>query len=373
MTAGKPTARRGIGFERLWPILVFAIVVGGVALAFANLMANLRARNIASGFGYLFQVAGFEIGESWIGYNAQMSVGRALLAGLANTLVAGGATAALITLIGVVAGLVLSFGGDYGRTILRWYVAATRNVPVLLHLVLWYAIFRETLPAPRGAYVLGPLVLSNRGLFMPVPDGVGGLMEFGIGLAVAAVAALILRHLYGRWSALYIGVGVAVGVLAWLCSLPMSVPTLRGFNYVGGWVISPEFCALVIALSLYTGGYVAEIVRGAIDGFPRGQVEGAFAVGLTRSQFFLLILSPQLVRTIAPAMVNQYLNVIKGTSLGIVIGYPDFVAVSNTSLNQTGQAIEAIAIIMATYLLISLTVSFISHRLFGRNTGHTVR
>lgn len=359
-------AGRRIGAGNVAPILVFAIVIGSIALAFSNLMANLRARNIASGFDYIFQIAGFEIGESWIAYTAQMSTGRALLAGFINTIIAGGATALLITVIGAAAGLALSFGGAYSRTLLKYYVALTRNVPVLLHLVVWYAVFRETLPTPRGALSFGSIALSNRGLFLPYPRDFGGSTEIAIAVIAASVSAFSFRAVRGRWSLFWIAAAIGIGLLTWLISLPMNVPVLRGFNFVGGWTITPEFCALVLALGIYTGGYVTEIVRGAIDNFPKGQVEGAFSIGLSRTQFFLLILIPQLVRAIAPAMVNQYLNVIKGTSLGIIVGYPDLVTVSNTSLNQTGQAIEAVLIIMMTYLVISLLVSFLASRLASR-------
>ena len=365
--------RRRLGPERLLPILLFVMVAGGVGLAFANLFANLHARNIASGFGYLSQAAGFEIGESWIRYTPQMSAARALLVGLINTLVAGGAVAVFITLIGLLAGLVLSFGGEVGQAVLARYVGLTRNMPVLLHLVVWYSIFREGLPPPRSALTLGPIVLSNRGLILPVPEGSGGWVELAIAVASAAGLAAVARAAKGRWSAAWTVFALLAGFLIWLCLLPMSVPMLRGFNYAGGWAISPEFCALVLALGLYGGGYVTEIVRGAVNSFPRGQVESAFALGLSRVQFFLLVMTPQLARSIAPAMVNQYVNVIKWTSLGIVIGYPDLISVSNMSLTQTGQAVEAIALILAIYLAISLFVSFVSQRVFGNTTETTLR
>lgn len=364
MTA-RPALRRRFRAEQVVPVLLFAVVIGGIALAFANLFANLRARNIASGFGYLWQTAGFEIGEAWIPYSPQMSFGRALLVGLINTLVAGAAIGVLITGLALVAGLLLAFGGQAGRSALSRYVSITRNVPGLLHLIVWYALFRETLPVPRNALTLGPIVLSNRGLILPVPAGPGGWIELAIAAAAAVALLIVVRAILGRPSRFWIAACCLTGLLTWIALLPKDAPVLRGFNYSGGWVISPEFCALVVALSLYTGGFVSEIVRGAIDTFPRGQVEGAFAVGLSRTQFFLLVMTPQVVRTVAPAMVNQYVNVTKATSFGIVIGYPELVSVSNTSLNQTGQAVEAIALILICYLSISLLVSFAAQRAFA--------
>ena len=331
-----------------------------------NLFRNLRARNIASGFGYLSHPAGFEISDTWLTFSPGMTFGRALLVGLVDTVAAGGAIAALISLIGLSAGLVLSFAGPTGRKVLDRYVSLTRNVPVLLHVVVWYALFSQTLPPPRGAYRLGDLVLSNRGLILPFPRSFGGLTELAVGAGAAVALAGVLYIWKGRLSG-RLGCAVAVaGCLAWICTLPMDKPVFRGFNYAGGWVLSVEFCALVIAIAVYTGGYVTEIVRGAVDSFPGGNVESAFALGLSRSQFFMLVMTPQVVRTIAPSMVNQYINVVKLTSLGIVVGYPDLVSVSNASLNQTGQAVEAIALILVIYLAISLVLSYTSHILFGR-------
>ncbi|PIT00820.1 hypothetical protein TSA1_08615 [Bradyrhizobium nitroreducens] len=359
---------RNLRAERVAPLVIFIVFVGGVALVFANLFANLRSRNIASGFGYLSQAAGFEIGDTWIHYSSQMTIGRALIVGLVNTLVASTAIAVLITMIGICVGLVLAFGGELGRASIKRYVYLTRNIPVLLHLVVWYSVFREGLPPPRGAFTIGPIVLSNRGLILPIPQSYGGLFELAVGLAMGAGVIAISRSIVGRWSKLWLIVSTLSGILVWFILLPTNGPVLRGFNYVGGWVVTPEFCALVLALAFYTGGYVTEIVRGAIESFPQGQVEGAFALGLSRTQFFFLIMIPQITRTIAPAMVNQYVNVTKATSLGIIVGYPDLVSVSNTALNQTGQAVESIALLLATYLTISLAVSFASQRCFGETT-----
>lgn len=365
--------RRQIRAERLIPLLLFALVIAGFSFAFANLFANLRARNIASGFGYLSRPAGFEIGDTWISYSPQMSSARALLVGLVNTLVAGGATAVLITIIGLFAGLVIAFGGQSGQAGLRRYVALTRNVPLLLHVIAWYTVFRETLPPPRNALTFGSVVLSTRGLVLPVPREWGGSFELIVATASTIGFALGSRVLRRRWSRFWIAASVCGGILVWLSLVPMNAPVLRGFNYIGGWTVSVEFCALVLALGIYTGGYVTEIVRGSIESFPRGQVESAFAVGLSRAQFFLLVMTPQVVRGIAPAMVNQYVNVIKLTSLGIAIGYPDLVSVSNTEISQTGQAVEAIALILASYLVISLLVSLVSQRLFGDPIGRPAK
>lgn len=365
MRDARRLVRRQLGAERLVPLLLFVIVGGGVALAFTNLFATLRERNIASGFGYLSHVAGFEIGETWISYSPQMTIGRALLVGLANTLVASVAISLFITLIGLCVGLVLSFGGTFSQAVVKQYVSVTRNVPALLHLIVWYAVFREGLPAPRAAYTLGSFVLSNRGLIVPIPERFGGWYELAITLSTAAALALAARLTRGRWSPFWVVASALVGLVVGYSQLPMNAPVLRGFNYRGGWVVTPEFCAIVLALGFYTGGYVTEIVRGAITTFPRGQVEGAFALGLSKIRFFLIVMTPQVVRGIAPAMVNQYVNVTKATSLGIAVGYPDLVSVSNTALNQTGQAVEAIALILVIYLAISLTVSFISERVFG--------
>ena len=285
----------------------------GAALAVAwflisNTMANLEERRIASGFGFLARESGFEIGESaFLRYSAADSYLRALLVGLSNTLAVAIIGIVLATGLGAAIGLSRLSKNFLLRTLSAWYIEFIRNVPLLVQLFFWYALITEGMPGPREA--LSPLpgvFLSNRGIFFPTLS---------------------------------------------------SVPELQGFNFVGGMAVSPEFAALLIGLTIYTAAFIAEIVRAGILAVDRGQGEAAHALGLSRAQTTRLIILPQALRVIIPPMTSQYLNLTKNSSLAVAIGYPDLVSIANTTMNQTGQAIEGIAIIMAVYLTISLSIS----------------
>ena len=271
-------------------------------------MANLEERRIASGFGFLGREAGFEIGESaFLRYDASDSYFRALVVGLTNTLAVAIVGIVLATILGTFIGLFRLSKNFLLRTLSAAYVEFIRNVPLLVQLFFWYAVITEGMPGPREA--LSPLpgvFLSNRGLFFPSFSG---------------------------------------------------VPELQGFNFTGGLAVSPEFAALLFGLVTYTAGFIAEIVRAGILAVDRGQGEAAHALGLTRTQTTRLIILPQALRVIIPPMTSQYLNLTKNSSLAVAIGYPDLVSIANTTMNQTGQAIEGIAIIMAVYLTISLSIS----------------
>ena len=273
-----------------------------------NTVANLEERRIASGFSFLAREAGFEIGESaFLRYSASDSYLRALAVGLSNTL--------SVALIGIVVATVL--GASIGlfrlsknfllRTLAGAYVEFIRNSPLLVQLFFWYAVITEVLPHPRAA--LEPLpgfFLTNRGIFFPAPG---------------------------------------------------STPALEGFNFVGGLALSPEFATLLAGLSIYTAAFIAEIVRAGVLAIERDQWDAAHALGLTRRQALRHVVLPQSLRVIVPPMASQYLNLTKNSSLAVAIGYPDLVSIANTTINQTGQAIEGVAIIMAVYLTISLSIS----------------
>jgi general L-amino acid transport system permease protein len=285
----------------------------GAALAVAwflisNTMANLEERRIASGLGFLGREAGFEIGESaFLRYGASDTYLRALLVGLTNTLAVALIGIVLATVLGTFLGLARLSKNFLLKTLSAGYVEFIRNVPLLVQLFLWYAVITEGLPGPREA--LSPLpgvFLSNRGIFFPTFSG---------------------------------------------------VPELQGFNFVGGATLTPEFAALLMGLVTYTAAFIAEIVRAGILAVDRGQGEAAHALGLSRGQATRLIILPQALRVIVPPMTSQYLNLTKNSSLAVAIGYPDLVSIANTTMNQTGQAIEGIAIIMAVYLTISLSIS----------------
>jgi general L-amino acid transport system permease protein len=274
----------------------------------SNTMTNLEERRIASGFGFLGREAGFEIGESaFLRYSASDSYLRALVVGLSNTLAVAVVGIVLATVLGTTIGLCRLSRNFLLKTLSAAYVEFMRNVPLLVQLFFWYAVITEAMPGGREA--LSPLpgvFLSNRGIFFPTLS---------------------------------------------------SAPELQGFNFVGGAALTPEFAALLIGLATYTAAFIAEIVRAGVLAVDRGQGEAAHALGLSRVQTTRLVILPQALRVIVPPMTSQYLNLTKNSSLAVAIGYPDLVSIANTTMNQTGQAIEGISIIMAVYLTISLSIS----------------
>jgi len=281
----------------------------------SNALENLRASHIASGFGFLTREAGFEIGETaFIAYSASDTYLRALAVGLCNTFYAAALAIFFSTVIGVALGLARLSRNWLLTHLGTAYVEIIRNVPLVVQLFFWYAVITESLPAPAQALSPAPGVfLSNRGLALP-----------------SLISAFPLKVEY---------------------------PILSGFNFSGGALLSPEFAALLIGLTLYTAAFIGEIVRAGILAVDRGQFEAAQSLGLSDRQVMRFIILPQALRVIVPPATSQYLNCTKNSSLAVAIGYPDLVSIANTTINQTGQAIEGIAIIMLVYLTISLAIS----------------
>ncbi|AUL17291.1 amino acid ABC transporter permease [Bordetella bronchiseptica] len=350
---------------------VALVVVALVAwFLVSNTLHNLSVRNIATGFGFLDREAGFAIGETPIAYSPSDTYGRAILVGVLNTLRVAVIGIVLATLLGTLIGI--------GRLSKNWlvarltsiYVEVMRNVPLLLQLFFWYALITENMPGPRQAHnPLPGVFISNRGVRVPSLEGNALDWMLG-GLALAIVAIIVLGH-WGRKRqeatgrifplgraaiALLIGLPI-VGWLASGASLALDMPALKGFNFQGGLNMSPEFAALLAGLVIYTSAFVAEVVRSGIQAVNQGQWEAAGSLGLRRAQVLRLVVLPQALRVIIPPMTSQYLNLTKNSSLAVAIGYPDIVSVVNTTLNQTGQAIEGILIIMGAYLTVSLTIS----------------
>jgi len=294
--------------EIAYQVAAVAAVLFAIGYLVSNTLTNLEVRRIASGFGFLGREAGFEIGESFfMRYGAADSYLRALVVGLVNTLAVAAIGIVLATGLGTAIGLFRLSGNLLLRTISTAYVEFVRNVPLLVQLFFWYAMITETLPIAREALEPLPGVfLSNRGIYFPSFSG---------------------------------------------------TPVLQGFNFTGGAALTPEFAALLLGLATYTAGFIAEIVRAGVLAVGRGQWEAAQAVGLTRAQTLRHVVLPQALRVIVPPMTSQYLDLTKNSSLAVAIGYPDLVSIANTTINQTGQAIEGIAIIMLVYLTISLTIS----------------
>jgi general L-amino acid transport system permease protein len=361
---------------RLRALIIQVAALGAVAALavylVANTVANLEARRIASGFGFLAREAGFEIGETTLfSYNAADSYARALAVGLANTFRVALIGVVLATVLGTLIGLArLSRNWLLGR-LAAAYVEVIRNVPLLVQLFFWYALIAENLPGPREA--LRPLpgvFLSNRGVALPVlaphPAHLWMLAALVLGLVLAWMLAAWARRRQARTGAPFhaftAGLAIALGLplAVFLVSgapLALERPQLAGFNFAGGMTLTPEFAALLAGLVIYTAAFIAEIVRAGVLAVHRGQFEAAYALGLSRGLALRLVVLPQALRVIVPPLTSQYLNLTKNSSLAVAIGYPDIVSIANTSINQTGQAIEGIAIIMAVYLTISLSIS----------------
>ena len=355
----------------VWQVLIVGAVIGIVWYLIDNTNRNLAARRIATGWGFLNRIAGIPIGESLIPYDpAAHTYGRALIVGVLNTL--------RVSIVGIVLATVLGTFIGIGRLSKNWllarftaiYVETMRDVPLLLHLLFWYTLMQQ-LPAPRQAMKIGESVfLSNRGIGVPVihwqTAHSWALLAFVVGLVLVK---LLNRRATRQQEATGIRPRVWPSALALLVGVPTLVslvlgadfvverPVLRGFNFQGGATLSPEYAALLIGLVIYTSGYIAEIVRSGIQAIPTGQWEAAGAVGLRQGVILRKIVLPQAMRVIIPPMTSQYLNITKNSSLAVAIGYQDVVSIANTTLNQTGQAIEGIAYIMAVYLTISLSIS----------------
>ena len=337
-----------------------------------NAKANLDALKIASGFGFLDNTAGFAINQSLIPYSESDTYGRVFLVGLLNTL--------LVAAIGIVLATILGFCIGIARLSRNWllarlaeaYVELIRNLPLLFQLLFWYLAVLGTLPGPRQSISLfGEIFLNNRGIIVPAPVAGEGAAAVVAVFAVTVVVTVALR-LWARRLQIRTGrqvpllwTSLALLVVPSLLALIMTgfpigfeKPELRGFNFVGGIRLFPEFVALVVALTTYTAAFIAEVVRAGLLAVPRGQSEAASALGLRRGLTLRLIIVPQALRVIVPPLTNQYLNLTKNSSLAVAIGYPDLFAVfAGTTLSQTGQAIEIIAITMAVYLAISLITS----------------
>jgi len=351
--------------------LLAALVWLGYEFAL-NAKANLDAQKITSGFGFLENTAGFAVNQSLIPYNESDTYGRAFVVGLLNTLLVAG--------IGIVLATILGFAIGIGRLSRNWllarmaagYVELIRNLPLLFQILFWYLAVLGTLPPPRQSISLfGEIFLNNRGIIVPaLVSGKGaGLVLAVFAASVAATLALTVwaRHLQVRtgrrmplvWTCLaLLIVPTLIVLIATGWPIGFEAPELRGFNFVGGIRLLPEFVALLVALTTYTAAFIAEIVRAGLLAVPRGQSEAASALGLRRGMTLRLIVLPQALRVIVPPLTNQYLNLTKNSSLAVAVGYPDLFAVfAGTTLHQTGQAIEIIAMTMAVYLAISLITS----------------
>lgn len=343
-----------------------------IAMVVSNTLANLEARGITTGFGFLQDRAGFSIPQTLIDYSGDSTYARTFVVGLLNTL--------LVSAMGIVAATLIGFAVGIARLSPNWllarlataYVEIFRNIPLLVQILFWYFAVLQALPSPRNSHSLFEAIFLNvRGVVLPDPQALPGFAATPWALLVAVIAtAWLVRYARRRQArtgqalpVFRLGALLIVGLpaltfVATGMPLEWSIPSLAGFNFQGGVTILPELMALWLALSIYTASFIAEIVRSGIQSVPQGQVEAAKALSLPGGIILRKVVIPQAMRVIVPQLTSQHLNLIKNSSLATAIGYPDLVAVfSGTALNQTGQAIEIVAMTMAVYLLINLLVS----------------
>jgi general L-amino acid transport system permease protein len=337
-----------------------------------NTATNLQRQGIASGFGFLSTTAGFDMTMSLIPYSEESSYGMAFLAAVANTL--------LVSLLGVILATILGFGIGVARLSSNWlvariaetYIEIIRNIPLLLQIFFWYFAVLRALPGPRNSLSLGESIFLNiRGLYIPRPVPLDGWQWVGL----AALLALGIVIYVFRWTRRkHDRTGQIVPIKRWLLLTPflplgtyflmgspisLEMPQLQGFNFQSGMVLIPELVALLLALTIYTASFIAEIVRAGIQAIPKGQTEAAMSLGLSRRRALQFVIIPQALRIIIPPLTSQFLNLTKNSSLAAAIAYPDLVLVfAGTVLMQTGQAVEVILLTMAVYLVISLSISF---------------
>jgi general L-amino acid transport system permease protein len=355
----------------VWQVVIVGAVVLVAWYLIGNTNRNLAARHIATGFAFLHRVAGIPIGESPIAYNPALDTyGMALFIGILNTLRVAVVGIVLATLLGTMIGIGRLSGNWLLAKLTACYVETLRDIPLLLQLFFWYSIL-QTLPPPRQALHIGQLLyLSNRGARFEELEWDPAYTWGAFGLVLGLVCTIVWNRLArarqdatGRRPPVWpVAMSLMVGLplMIWgLLGAPLhpDIPVLRGFNFQGGGAISPEYFALLLGLVIYTAAYIAEIVRSGIQAVPAGQWEAAGALGLRRGTVLRRIVLPQALRVIIPPMTSQYLNITKNSSLAVAIGFQDVVSIAYTTLNQTGQAIEGVAIIMVVYLTISLSIS----------------
>jgi len=352
----------------VYQLLAVAVIVALVAWLARNTLANMQARGIQSGFGFLSQPAGFDIGETMVPYDALDPYWKAFLVGVLNTLRVAVIGIVATTILGTLVGVGRFSANALVRGLCYAYVELFRNIPVLLQLLMWYLLFTELLPPISDAIPLGlGTWVSKSGLSFPVP-----VWQRGQALAlVGAAAGVLAAWAWARYARLRFdrtgrptpvvlpGAALVIGLalLGWLAGgaqTEWDVPVKGDVIVEGGLNVSPEFLSVLLGLVVYTGAFVAEVVRGGINAVSHGQAEAASALGLSRGQSMRLVVLPQALRVIIPPLTNQFLNLTKNSSLAVAIGYPDVVSISNTAINQTGRAVECIAVIMAVYLTTSL-------------------
>lgn len=349
-----------------------------IYIIFQNTLDSVQKRGITTGFSFLNQPAGFGIVQSLVEYTPANSYGRAFLVGLLNTILVAVLGILFTTILGFTIGIARLSKNFLVASLASAYVEIFRNIPLLLQIFFWYHAVLKALPGPRELHKSGETVLfsiNNRGIYLPKLELLAGSQLVFLNIFLAIIIVIFVRYYAKKYKentgksfpSLLIASVVLLGLplltiisVSFAKGFPftLSYPQMSRFALQGGFPIIPEFISLLLAISIYTASFVAEIVRSGIQAVNYGQTEAAYSLGLSKAKIIKFILIPQAMRVIIPPLINQYLNVTKNSSLAAAIAYPDIVSVfAGTVLNQTGQALEILAITMGIYLLLSLLTS----------------
>jgi general L-amino acid transport system permease protein len=351
-------------------VVVVLAVVGLLGFLVRNLVTAMDQRGLSFAFGFLEQTAGFEIGESPVPYSATDTYAQAFIVGLLNTLFISFLGIILATILGIIVGVARLSPNWLVSRVAGGYVELIRNTPLLVQLfIIFFAVLAQLPPVRESITLPGAIFLNQRGLYVPAPQLTGTLGPWlvlvAIGVAAAVVAWIVASRRDAatqptyRLRSISLVVLAALTVIGWIVLAPVrfDVPVLGRFNFSGGMALSSPFTALLVGLVVYTAAFIGEVVRGGIQAVRRGQLEAARALGLSEGQVLRLVIFPQALRVIVPPLTSQYLNLTKNSSLAIAVGYPDLFKIGATMANQTGQPVPVIALVMGTYLAISLITS----------------
>jgi general L-amino acid transport system permease protein len=365
----------------IYQIIALAAIFMFTYFVINNMFTNIEKRGITTGFDFLGNQAGFGILQTLIPYQESDSHGRVFIVGLLNTV--------LVSAIGIFFASIIGLLVGVGRLSSNWmvsklsmvYVETFRNIPILLQILFWYNVVLASLPSPKQSIsFFDSIFFNNRGLYIPKPLLESGFIWVGIAFIIAIIAVIYLSNWAKKrhdetgesFPLFFVSLAILIGspLLVFILSgspATLDYAKLTGFNFKGGWTLIPELLALAFALSIYTATYIAEAVRAGIEAVPKGQKEAASALGLQDSVILKKVVLPQALRVIIPPVINQYLNLVKNSSLATAIGYPELVTIfSGTSLNQVGQAVEIILMTMAVYLTLSILISILMNYINSR-------
>jgi len=358
--------------EILFQALVISLVAALLVVMVMNTRASLEAQSLTTGFGFLNRSTGWDFSFSVLPYSISDTYTRTLLIGVLNTLLLGFLGISLATIIGIIIGLIRTSKNTLFSLLGTVYVEVFRNVPLILQAIFWYSVVTH-LPKPRAALSLGDtLFLTGRGFYFPSLNIPTWSVAIMILLAIGWIF-ILRRQLRKRTEHLSSHAFISAAawllfvllllLIAYISRVPdtplVNMPALKGLNFKGGMRMPPELSALVIAIALYGGAYIGEVVRAGLMSVPRGQIEAGFVNGLKQKHIFTRIRMPLALRAVMPSLTNQYVQLMKATTIGLVVGFSDFFMIISTSINQSGQTLELLAILMGGFLVINLSIAFV--------------